>query len=470
MAAEIIHARINDALIEIDPAVIAKYDRPGPRYTSYPTAPQWRDQVTTTQYRQILQQSNRHARPVSLYFHLPFCVEHCTFCGCNVIVTKQRAVTQPYLFHLQKELELLAADVDRSRNVVQLHFGGGTPTYFSSEQLETLWGTITQHFTFAPDAEIGIEADPRITTVDQLRTLKRLGFNRLSMGAQDFDPQVQQAINRNQTYEQTAQTINAARELGFTSINVDLIYGLPYQSAESFAETVQTLIGLNPDRVACYNFAFVPWLKAQQRKIDPATLPDPSTKLRIWTHTMTQFAEAGYEMIGFDHFAKPDDELSLARRNGTLWRNFQGYTTKRGTDLLACGITGIGDVDGHYLQNVKKLPSYYRAIDEGQFPIERGCTLSRDDQIRRHVIRELLCNNQLSFASVNAEWQIDFAEYFVEAIPALRELETGGLLHLTATQLTITPFGRLFARNIAMCFDAYLSHDAASQQKYSRTV
>lgn len=454
----------------MDAALIAKYDRPGPRYTSYPTAPQWREQIDSARYAEILRNSNRAARPLSLYLHLPFCEEHCTFCGCNVIITKQKAVTEPYIAAVEHEYAQLAEHLDPARPVVQLHWGGGTPTYLTCEQLTRVWNATTQHFRFAPNAEIGIEVDPRVTTADQLSTLHQLGFNRLSLGVQDFNPQVQHAINRHQSYEHTATIITHGRALGFASINVDLIYGLPHQTVDSFRDTVQALLALNPDRVACYSFAYVPWLKAQQRTLDPTTLPDANTKLAIWTNTLAQFTTAGYVSIGFDHFAKPGDELSQALRHGTLWRNFQGYTTQRGTDLIACGITGISDVDGHYIQNVKKLPAYYRAVQSQRFPVEHGCTLSHDDKLRRHVIRELLCNNQLDLRQVPTEWGITFEEYFANTVPQLRAMATDGLLTLTDTALTITPRGRPFARNIAMCFDAYLTHDDSQQLQYSRTV
>lgn len=454
----------------METALIEKYNRPGPRYTSYPTAPQWQERIDSTRYAEILRESNASKRPLSLYLHLPFCEAHCTFCGCNVIITKQKAIAEPYLAAVEEEYALLAAHLETTRPVVQVHWGGGTPTYFTSAQLERAWRSIAQHFCVHADAEIGIEVDPRVTDAAQLRTLRTLGFNRVSLGVQDFNPQVQASINREQSYTQTAEMMATARTLGFHSINVDLIYGLPFQTEASFRQTVTTLLGLQPDRVACYNFAFVPWLKTQQRAIDPATLPTATVKLQMWATTRAQFLDAGYAMIGFDHFARPDDELALAQRQGTLWRNFQGYTTKQGTDLIACGITGISDVDGHYVQNVKTLPRYYHAVHAHRLPVARACTLTRDDLLRRHIIRELLCHQRLDVAQLNQQWGIDFADYFAGTHPHLRDMAADGLLTLETDVVTITTNGRPFARNIAMCFDAYLDHDRPARTQYSRTV
>lgn len=462
---------INGTNVHFDAALVAKYDRPGPRYTSYPTAPQWHEAIDTAGYARILAASNAVARPLSLYFHLPFCESHCTFCGCNVIITKQKQVVDPYLADLEREVALVAAQLDRRRPVTQLHWGGGTPTYLTCAQIERVWGAIAANFTLAPDAEIGIEVDPRVTTAEQLRTLGQLGFNRVSLGVQDIQPEVQAAVNRIQPLELTAALIQTARELGYQSVNTDLIYGLPYQTPASFHETVAAVLALQPDRVACYNFAYVPWLKAQQRTIDPATLPAAETKLTTWCQTIRQFADAGYDLIGFDHFARAHDEMAHARRDGTLWRNFQGYTTKAGTDLVAFGITGIGDIDGHYIQNVKKLADYRRAVQAGLFPLERACHLTRDDLIRRAVIRELLCNERVDAAAVRDTWNIEFGEYFAAALAALHEPIADGLVTWDGAILAITPLGHLFARNVAMCFDAYLpSETAATQARYSRTI
>ncbi|MBI2344100.1 MAG: oxygen-independent coproporphyrinogen III oxidase [Deltaproteobacteria bacterium] len=463
-------AYLNGQEISFGTTLVAKYDRPGPRYTSYPTAPQWHEVIDTAAMHRVLAESNPQQRPLSLYVHIPFCEEHCTFCGCNTIITRKKTVADPYVDAVALELAHLARHLDTSRPVTQLHWGGGTPTYLTCAEIERLWGSIVAHFHCAADAEIGIEVDPRVTTPAQLETLRRLGFNRLSMGVQDLHPMVQQAIHRIQPREQTERIILAARQLGFASINVDLIYGLPHQTPGSFAETVDSIIAFSPDRVACYNFAFVPWLKAQQRAIDPSTLPPPETKLAVLCNTITRFCRAGYEMIGFDHFARHDDELSLALRERTLWRNFQGYSTKGGTDLIGCGITAISDINGHYIQNGKKLTTYQQALAAGALPVERGCHLSGDDRIRRHVIRELLCNGHLDGGRLRDQFGIELRTYFASELAALGPMMEDGLITIASDSLTLTPLGRLFARNIAMRFDAYLDRDLAQQQRYSRTV
>ncbi|MBI2345848.1 MAG: oxygen-independent coproporphyrinogen III oxidase [Deltaproteobacteria bacterium] len=462
--------RIDNQRIELPAALIAKYDRPGPRYTSYPTAPAWQAPFDAADYAQALKESNTTARPLSLYVHLPFCEAHCTFCGCNVIITKKKALADEYLSDLEREIAIVAGGVDRGRPVVQLHWGGGTPTYLSPAQLSRLMAILRRHFALANDAEIGVEVDPRVTTNEQVAVLRELGFNRISMGIQDFHPAVQEAINRIQPVEMTSMLIDACRAARFASINVDLIYGLPHQTLERFAATLDAVIGLKPDRIALYNFAFVPWLKAQQRRIDPSTLPAPATKLALLLHGIDAFGTAGYAYIGMDHFARPTDELARARAVRTLWRNFQGYTTKAGTDLIAFGITGIGDVAGRYAQNVKTLAAYRRALAAGEMPIERGCKLTQDDLLRRVVIRELLCNNYLAVADCNAAFGIDFAEYFRTELEALRPLSDDGLVTCTEATIKVTVLGRLFARNIAMVFDRYLSATSNGRPLYSRTI
>lgn len=459
---------IDKQVVQFDADLVAKYDRPGPRYTSYPTAPHWHENIDHKRYAQILEASNEAARPLSLYLHLPFCEEHCTFCGCNVIITKKKAVTEPYIAQVDQECAILSQYLDSNRSLVQLHWGGGTPTYLDCAQIEKVFNSIATRFKFAPDAEIGIEVDPRVTTHDHLVTLRKLGFNRLSMGVQDFNPEVQAAVNRIQPRDKTEALIRDAQELGFSSINVDLIYGLPLQTPDSFAETVEAICEISPDRIACFNFAYVPWLKAQQRAIDPATLPAPEHKLSTWCRTIMQFADAGYEMIGFDHFAKPEDEMAVALRERTLWRNFQGYTTKSGTDVVGIGITSIGDINGHYIQNTKKLPQYRKALMSGELPVERGCTMSSEDELRRHVIRELLCNNYLDCEKVSQIFNIDFAKHFADPLSLLQPMIQDGLANFSDNKITITNLGRLFARNIVMPFDAYL--ETNKEQRYSRTV
>lgn len=461
---------IDGTAVTFDDALVARYDRPGPRYTSYPTAPQWKTPIDSAGYVDILQRSNAAARPLSLYCHLPFCAEHCTFCGCNVVITKQRAITMPYFHSLHREISQVGVQTDRARPVVQLHLGGGTPTYSTPEQLAALSEHLRATFTFSPDAEIGVEADPRVTTYSHLEALRRCGWNRLSFGVQDFTPAVQAAINRHQSVEQTRALVDAGRALGYESINIDLIYGLPHQTIDDFARTVDTVLALSPDRVACYSFAYVPWLKAQQRRsIDPATLPDPTIKLQIWCRTIEQFSRAGYQMIGFDHFAKPTDEMTRARDTGTLWRNFQGYTTKSGTDLLAFGITGISDVDHHYIQNIKTLPAYHQHAAAGTLPVERACHLTPTDIERRRLIRYLLCHHALPQAFVQRTTGTTLNAYLPTLAAALAPMVQDGLATLDESGLHLTPRGRLFARNVAMCFDEYLESSQDAPQ-YSKTI
>lgn len=463
------HTRIDNTDVHCSDELVQKYDRPGPRYTSYPTAPQWHDTIPHTEYLALLADSARAATPLSLYLHLPFCEAHCTFCGCNVVITKKKSIAESYLDDLARELELLAPQLAH-RKVAQLHIGGGTPTYLTPAQLDALSQKIRANFRFTPNAELSIEADPRVTTAEHLHTLRRCGFNRLSFGVQDLTPRVQAAINRLQPLALTERLIATARELRFDSINVDLIYGLPWQTVDSFADTVKSVLAVEPDRIACFNFAYVPWLKAQQRAIDPATLPNPHDKLTMWCRAITQCADAGYELIGFDHFAKAHDELAVARREGTLSRNFQGYTTQAGIDMVGFGITSIGDIGGVYVQNVKKIPEYRRRLLAHEAPLERACRLTADDCVRRTLIRTLLCNNAVHAHAFASATGADLTAMVSAAHSALQPLLEDGLATWDGRTLAITPQGRLFARNIAMCFDAYLAPEQAADARYSRTV
>lgn len=461
---------IDDTPIVITPEMLQRYNHAGPRYTSYPTAPQWNDAITSEEYEHILMESNSSGKDLSLYMHIPFCEEQCTFCGCSTVITKKKEIAEPYLAALQQELYLLDHHLDSSRHVSQLHWGGGTPTYLSCAQIEALWATITKYFKFRGDAEISIEVDPRVTTKEHLRTLRTCGFNRISLGVQDLDPRVQEAVNRIQPMHMTQSLIEEARALGFDSVNVDLIYGLPHQTQDGFAKTTQQIIDLDPDRIACFSFAYVPWMKAQQRNIPEDTLPDADDKLRTWCATIEQFGSAGYTMIGFDHFAKSGDELTKALHTKSLRRNFQGYSTQAGADMVACGMTGIGDIHGHYVQNEKKVPRYQNAVHAQEFPIVRGCRLSNDDLIRREFIQHLLCNNHIDLQKFGNTQGIDCTEYFSDAWTALAPMQNDGLVDFDTSSLHITPQGRLFARNVAMCFDAYRTQDAEKGQKYSQTV
>ena len=456
-------------------ALLEKYDRPGPRYTSYPTAVEFHDGVGDRQYRQRLALVDADAQqPLSAYVHLPFCEARCAFCGCNVIITPHREVAAQYLDVLDQEIALLATALPQRRQVAQMHWGGGTPTYYEGDQLARVFDRIRRHFTFTPDAELGIEIDPRVTSSAQLRRLRVLGFNRLSMGVQDFDPQVQQAINREQSYELTAALIAEARAAGFTSINVDLIYGLPFQTIESFAETLQQILVLRPDRVAAYSFAFVPWMRAHMKALATEALPSASLKLELLALTIDAFVGAGYLQIGMDHFALPTDDLGQAAERGELHRNFMGYTVQKTPDLVAVGVSGIGEVHGAFVQNTKKLTEYYAAIGAGRFAVDRGYEMSLDDRLRRHVISGLMCNFRIDIKRIEAEFAVDFGAYFREELAELTAAHspaTDGLVTVDAAAIGVTPIGRRFVRNVCMVFDKYLrARTSGAKPVFSRTV
>lgn len=455
--------------------LLDRYDRPGPRYTSYPTAVEFNEQVGEAAYREALARANGAAdKPLSVYVHLPFCEERCSYCGCNVVITKHRDVAHRYLDYLDKEIDLLASHLPSRRHVSQMHWGGGTPTYHTAGELERVFEGIGRHFAFTPDAEIGIEIDPRVTSVDQLTALRSHGFNRLSLGVQDFDPRVQEAVNRVQSYELTRDCVAAGRALGYRSTNLDLIYGLPYQTVEGFRRTLDQVLTIRPDRVAVYSFAFVPWIRAHMKHLPAEALPEPRVKLELLATAIGAFGDAGYRQIGMDHFALPDDELARAIENKSLHRNFMGYTVQSAQDMVALGVSGIGDLQGTFVQNVKKLTEYYAALDQGRFPIERGYALDADDLIRRHVITELMCNAHLDIARVERVFDIRFRDYFTAEVAELTGAQspaTDGLVRVTNDTIEVTPAGRLFIRNVCMVFDRYLrARTAAAQPVFSRTV
>jgi oxygen-independent coproporphyrinogen III oxidase len=451
--------------------LLRKYDRPGPRYTSYPTAVEFNESFTPARYREHLQAANAAAEPLSLYVHIPFCEERCTFCGCHVIITRHHDRAVSYLDYLDREIDLLAAALPDRRRLIQYHWGGGTPTYLTSAEIRRLQAKVRQHFTVDADAEVAIEIDPRVTSREQVDTLRELGFNRLSMGVQDFTPEVQEAINRRQTEVETRELYAYARSAGFGSINLDLIYGLPLQTLATFRRNLDAVIALRPDRVACYSFAHVPWIRGHQKQIEIDTLPAPELKIELFAAAMDAFREAGYRQIGMDHFALPEDELAQASDRGTLHRNFMGYTTKVASDMLGVGVSAIGDVRGAFAQNEKKLSTYYQALEAGEFPIERGFELSPDDLIRRQVIMQLMCNFALDKAAVSRRFAIDFDAYFA---PELAELAAGpqteGFVRLTPERIEVTPLGQLFVRNVCMTFDAYLRRPKGEKPVFSRTV
>jgi len=434
---------------------LARYNRPGPRYTSYPTAPVWSESFGPADLEKVHEEAERAKTPVSLYMHIPFCESLCLFCACNVVIQKDKRVSPPYLDVLKRETEKVSRGVSPERQVVQFHWGGGTPTYLTPEQIEDLFGFTRQLFTFAPDAEIGIEVDPRVTSRAHLETLRRLGFNRLSMGIQDFHADVQKAINRIQPFELTRDLIEAARALGFQSINVDLIYGLPHQTAGTFAHTVDQILELTPDRIALFSYAHVPWLKKQQGSF-AAHLPEGMEKFEIFRTGLLKFLEAGYLYIGMDHFAKPGDELALSQQNRTLHRNFQGYTTKSGADLYGMGITAISGIQNAYAQNYRDIPSWEKAVADRGIATMRGYHLSNDDCLRRAVISRLLCHTVVLKDEISRDFSIDFDQYFAQELHRLEAPRDDGLVLLEPNEIRTTWLGRIFIRNLAMVFDPYL--------------
>jgi oxygen-independent coproporphyrinogen-3 oxidase len=443
--------------LSITREILDRYNVPGPRYTSYPTAPEWMDTFGPPDYENALRQSNRASprRPLSMYMHIPFCERLCLFCGCNVVINKNHEVSVPYLEKLEWEIDQLAARLDVSRPVIQFHWGGGTPTYLTATQIEELFLYTKERFSFAPDAEIGVEIDPRVTQEDQLMTLRRLGFNRISMGIQDFDPEVQATVRRIQTYEQTKAIFEMCRSLAFESINIDLIYGLPRQTPQSFIDSVDKVIGFSPDRIAMFSYAHVPWLKKQQGALS-RYLPQGMVKFEIFIAGIERFTKAGYIYIGMDHFARPDDELCLAQNDRTLHRNFQGYTTKAGADLLGLGVTSISGLESVYAQNYRILSDYYSAVDRKELPVMRGIQLDRDDTIRRTVISRLLCHCVLHKNEIESEFDIRFDEYFADELTRLEPLRRDGLVRLQTESIAITLLGRIFIRNVGMVFDKYM--------------
>ena len=454
----------------ISPEFLALYNRPGPRYTSYPTAPVWRDDFRLEDLDRAYEQAEAARTPVSLYMHLPFCESLCLFCACNVVITKDHSVTAPYLTTLKREIEHVSQRVSRSRHVVQFHWGGGTPTYLTSAEMEDLFAFTAEKFSFASDAEIGIEVDPRVTSVQQLETLRRLGFNRLSMGIQDFDPEVQRAVKRVQPLEMTSELIARSRGLGFESINVDLIYGLPYQTADRFARTVDEVLALEPDRIALFSYAHVPWIRKQQGSL-AASLPEGMEKFRIFCAAIEKFLHAGYQYIGMDHFAKPDDELAVAQRRRTLHRNFQGYTTKAGADLYGMGVSAISAIGSTYAQSYRELLRYTEAIERRGTATMRGYGLSEDDRLRRALITRLLCHAVICRSELSREFGIDFDDYFARELTRLQPFVEDRLIELDSDEIRVTFLGRIFIRNLAMIFDPYLEKQhLAEQPLFSKTL
>jgi oxygen-independent coproporphyrinogen-3 oxidase len=456
-----------------DPALIARYDVAGPRYTSYPTAPQFRADFDEVALRGAIRASNEEPipRPLSLYVHVPFCMSPCFYCGCNRVITRDLTQADRYLERLYREIELIAPLFDRDRLVRQLHFGGGTPNFLDAARMGELLESLARHFSFSHEAEreYGIEIDPRFADGAYVRQLGELGFNRISVGIQDFDPAVQQAVNRIQSVGQTREVLDAARAAGFRSASVDLIYGLPLQTVQGFGRTLEQVVALDPDRVAVYGYAHLPEMFKAQRQIDAADLPDAATRLALFGRALESLSAAGYVYIGMDHFAKASDELVLAQRAGTLQRNFQGYSTHGDCDIVGLGVSAIGRIGDSYAQNARDLIGYYAALDAGRLPVARGLQLDEDDLIRRCLINQLMCHGELDKSVFGAHHRLLFDEYFVRERQRLAPLRDDGLVEEDARMLRVTSRGRLLLRIIVMCFDAYLG-DEARASRYSRVI
>ncbi|WP_133500948.1 oxygen-independent coproporphyrinogen III oxidase [Cognatilysobacter terrigena] len=463
----------NDALI--DRALLERYNRPGPRYTSYPTAPHFREHFGEADLRDAIVASNGDPIPrrLSLYVHVPFCSSPCFYCGCNRVVTRDAARGERYLQHLDREIGLIAPLFDADRELIQLHFGGGTPNFLSPGQLRQCVDSIRRAFRFSdsPDRDISIELDPRFVTREDIAELAAAGFNRASLGVQDFDADVQRAVNRVQSVEETREVVDACRAHGFRSVNIDLIYGLPKQTLDGFSRTLDDVLAMRPDRLAVYSYAHLPELFRAHRQIHDADLPSPDVKLSLLTLAIDRLARAGYVYIGMDHFALPDDDLARAQSRGGLHRNFMGYTTHADSDLVGVGVSAISHIGNVFSQNPRDLPSWETALDDGRLPVFRGLHLSDDDQLRADVIQALMCSGEIPTHALERRYGIDFDDYFGACLERLAPLESDGLVRRDAERIVATPRGRLLLRNIAMCFDAYLDATAdVVRPRFSKSV
>ena len=447
-------------------SLIRRYDQTGPRYTSYPTAAQFHANISEDDYRRWAKHSNEDPIPraLSLYFHIPFCDTVCFYCACTKVVTKDHGRAARYIEYLGKELELQATLFDRDRQVEQLHWGGGTPTFLDKDEIRRLMDMTRQHFSLLSDdsGEYSIEIDPRSVDDLKLKVLREVGFNRISLGVQDFNPDIQKAVNRIQDLTTTLGVLNSARALGYKSINMDLIYGLPLQTTKTFSDTLRSTIDMGPDRIAVYNYAHLPQRFKPQRRINEADLPSPQTRLDILQKTIQLLTDAGYVYIGMDHFARPDDELAIAQENGTLHRNFQGYSTHADCDLIAIGMSSIGHVCDNYNQNVRDLDQYYALLDEGKLPLDRGIELEPDDLLRREIITLLICHFKLDITELENRWHFSFIQRFEKELEELKKMQDDGLLRLEEDMIHVQPAGRLLVRNICMVFDRYLKHKGSS--------
>jgi len=449
--------------------LVNKYNVAGPRYTSYPPATKFTDTITWEQLAQKIADNNRAARDLSLYFHIPFCETLCWFCGCTTVITLNHDKGRDYVDYLGREVARLAGQLNPDRKVVQLHFGGGSPTFLRPEEIRRLGEIIHRHFTFSPEIEASVEVDPRRLTRDHLVALREIGFNRASMGVQDFNPVVQQAIHRIQPREMTQQAMDWMRELGYGSINLDLIYGLPFQTPESFNETLDTVLTMKPDRLAVFSYAHVPWIKPSQKILEQKILPSPESKLQVLKLVIERLtADDQYVYIGMDHFARPTDELAVAQRHKQLQRNFQGYSTRAGSDIYAFGMSSISQIPDAYWQNEKELPKYQAAVDAGRVPLHRAYFVTEEDKIRRETIMRTMCDLSLDFAAMSQKLGINFEQHFAGELASLAPFEADGLVRRTPDGLEVTDAGRLFIRNIAMSFDNTLA--PASERRHSKTI
>jgi oxygen-independent coproporphyrinogen-3 oxidase len=461
----------SDELI-IDADLIRRFDRPGPRYTSYPTADRFVEAFGADAYRHALAKRSIGGvvtRPLSLYAHLPFCNTICYYCACNKIITRDHGRSAKYIRYLAKELAFVEQALGGRQRLEQMHWGGGTPTFLTKDELRELMALVRSHFALDPDGEYSIEVDPRSADADTIRVLGEIGFNRLSAGVQDFDPSVQKAVNRIQSYEQTAEVIDAARAAGFKSVNVDLIYGLPRQSTATFHETINKVLQLRPDRIALYNYAHLPSVFKPQRRINEAELPSAETRLELMLLAIRLLTLAGFRYIGMDHFAKPTDDLAVAQRLGTLHRNFQGYTTRPECDLIGIGVSAIGAIGPAYVQNVKTLDEYYDRLDLGVFPVMRGLELTKDDIVRRAIIQALMCSFEVSIEAIEINHLVDFKRYFAPELQELREYQQMGLVEVDDKWITVTARGRLLVRAVCMVFDYHL-RTAQARARYSKVI
>jgi oxygen-independent coproporphyrinogen-3 oxidase len=459
-------------MLSVDIEQVRKYNVPGPRYTSYPPAVHFKSAFSSEFVLDHLRDNYQTARDISLYFHLPFCRSLCWYCGCNTIITRNQSQSATYLKYLAKELALLSAAVNPARRVTQIHLGGGTPTFLLPGEIREIGKLVRAYFTVAPDAESGVEIDPRRITREHIAALRAAGHNRVSIGVQDFNATVQTAINRIQPFEQTREVIEWARAEGFDSVGVDLIYGLPFQTVASFEETLRLVLELNPDRIALFSYAHVPWIKPAQRLFRPESMPDAETKFGILKLSVETLTANGYAYIGMDHFAKRGDELEIAQKNGRLQRNFQGYSTRAGADIYGFGVSSISQTPELYWQNEKDLARYYERLDEGRLPVSIGHQVSADERIRRETIMRLMCDMRLDFAAMATALAIDFGSYFERELEAVRALEPDGLVAMNSAGFEVTDNGRLLIRIIAMCFDKYISSSSAfpTEGVYSRAI